>query len=555
MNKLMVEFIEIPGANLVVGQEVFISNVEEQGTETALAITNMIGDKLAYAVAAEKGLSQNNLTTGEELFNNVPEDKRSSFKGRIQSQLQHGRFAVEVDLSQFSEKQTTTQNAGRKEFELKVAGSVRDYKAKNAVIKAFRSGVKVQVVLTAGSEEDNGVELAYDGMLTDRRGNPAKAGVIRTNDVDELKALQELIEAVGEIKGVVTDAEDSSYTLSVVVDQSIVQAVEAGEPIPDIENVKERLVNEGIRSAEVIDDVVEMLKHYGVDTQTIIDVLETFKDYGEYNSLVPSKPKTQFIDENYFIFDSIAYVMEKSRRGIRFVGPKGTGKNLLEEWLGYLMQRPLFDQPITIDTDKYELLGSKTADVVIDENGNGSTKIIFDPENLIKAMEVGGFINMDEVNMASAAVLALLNPVLDRRSYIDVSGYGRVVAHDNFMMFATMNEAYAGTQELNAATQDRFATLIFDANETIMPILDSHEDTKDADKSDKNIANQLFEGMSRMIKGQDLSKDAETIRGFIAAVSIAKRIGIRRGLIQNVVNNINDEDTRQQVRDFIDTII
>lgn len=555
MSKLMVEFLELPGADLVVGEEVTIANVEEQGTQKALAIIFAGNVKMAYAVAATAGLSQNNLTCGDELFDKIPEDKRDGFTGKIHSMLSQGRFAVEVDLAQFADKKTQSADPTRKAFEFKVAGSVRSYGAKNAVIKAFRSGAKVHVVLSAGSEEDNGVALSYDGMLTDRRGNPAKAGVIRTNDVDELKELQELIEAMGEIKGLVTEAEDSSYTLSVVVDQAVVQAIQAGEPIPDIQNVKERLVQEGIRSEEIIDDVVEMLQHYGVDTQTIIDVLETFKDYGEYNNLVPSKPETQFIDENYFIFDSIAYIMEKSRRGIRFVGPKGTGKNLLEEWLGYLLQRPLFDQPITIDTDKYELLGSKTADVVIDENGNGSTKIVFDPENLIKAMEVGGFINMDEVNMASAAVLALLNPVLDRRSYIDVSGYGRVVAHENFMMFATMNEAYAGTQELNAATQDRFATLIFDANESIMPILDSHEDTKEADKSDKETANQLFEGMSRMIKGQDLSKDAETIRGFIAAVSIAKRIGIRRGLVQNVVNNINDEDTRQQVRDFIDTII
>lgn len=550
-----VEFLVLGAvSDNAVGEKVTIAHVDEPGTTTALAIVEG-SDIKAYAVASESGLKSEGTISGDELFNKVPEKHHEGFEGKIAEIPNARMMIVDIDLDMFAEKKEDSTNS-RTEFELTVSGSIRSYQAKSAVIKAFRSGVRTKVALTNGEAEDNGILLTYDGMLADRRGNPAKAGIVRPAGNEELEELKQLLEAAGKLEGQVTAAEDSSYTLLVKVDHAIVHAVATGQPIPNLDNVKARLVSEGIKSEEIIDDVVSMLQHYGVDADTIIEVLETYKAYEpEYEELIPKKPTTEFIDEGYYIFDTMAYVLEGSRKGIRLVGPKGTGKNLLEEWAGYLLQRPLFDQPVTIDTDRYELLGSKTADVHIDENGNGTTKIVFDPENLIKAMECGGIINLDEVNMASASVMALMNPVLDRRSYIDVSGYGRVVADENFMVFATMNEAYAGTQELNAATQDRFATLIFDANKSIMPILDSHEDTKDADDADKKVANQLFEGMSRMIQGQDLSKDAETIRGFIAAVSIARRIGIRRGLIQNVVNNVNDEDTRQQIRDFIVTII
>ena len=554
--KNMVEFILLGGFEFGSGEKVTIANVEEQGTETALAIVDDGGNILAYAVAANAGLSRNDLVSGDDLFTKIPEDKLDGFVGKVADTLSKGRIAVEVDLAQFQAKGNATSTPGRTTFTLKVAGSVRDASAKNAVIKAFRSGVKVVVKLKADEEVENGIAISYDGQLTDRRGNPANAGIIRPASLEEIEELQELVEAMGEVNGVVTETEDSSYTIQIAVENKIIDAVKAGEPVPDIEDAKERLIKEGIKTEEELDQLVEDFQRYGVETDAIIEVLETYKAYpADVSTLIPTRPTTIFIDENYFVNDVVAYVLEGSRKGIRLVGPKGTGKNLLEEWAAYLLQRPLYDQPITIDTDRYELLGSKTADVFIDENGNGTTKIVFDPENLIKAMEHGGIINLDEVNMASASVMALLNPVLDRRSYIDVSGYGRVVADSNFMVFATMNENYAGTQELNAATQDRFATLIFDANESIMSIFDSHEDTKDANQGDKDVANQLFEGMTRMIKNQDLSKDAETIRGFIAAVSIARRIGIRRALIQNVVNNINDEDTRDQVRGFIDTII
>ena len=77
-------------------------------------------------------------------------------------------------------------------------------------------------------------------------------------------------------------------------------------------------------------------------------------------------------------------------------------------------------------------------------------------------MRDGGILVLDELNMASADILAILNSVLDdERSLTLTQKDGEIInAHRNFFAICTMNLHYEGTKELNLALKDRFSDII-----------------------------------------------------------------------------------------------
>lgn len=82
-----------------------------------------------------------------------------------------------------------------------------------------------------------------------------------------------------------------------------------------------------------------------------------------------------------------------------------------------------------------------------------------------KFMRFGGILVLDEINMAQADILALLNSVLDdERTLTLTQKDGEVIhAHKNFFVIATINMNYEGTKPLNEALKDRFSdVLIFE---------------------------------------------------------------------------------------------
>ena len=81
---------------------------------------------------------------------------------------------------------------------------------------------------------------------------------------------------------------------------------------------------------------------------------------------------------------------------------------------------------------------------------------------VIKALKQGAWLLLDEVNLASSAVLERLNALLEPNPAITLYEYDNSVlqAKNGFMLFATMNPGhYAGRQALSDAWVDRFSCL------------------------------------------------------------------------------------------------
>ena len=135
------------------------------------------------------------------------------------------------------------------------------------------------------------------------------------------------------------------------------------------------------------------------------------------------------------------------------VGPAGTGKSTLIEYVAQLAGAPLITVSCDVELDKTELLGRY-------EIRRGDTVWVDGP--VTEAMRKGYWLVFDEVNMAKPEVLSVLHAVLDhrRRMVLKENGNELVVAHPNFRVFATMNPGYEGTAELNQAFKDRFGVVL-----------------------------------------------------------------------------------------------
>jgi MoxR-like ATPase len=82
---------------------------------------------------------------------------------------------------------------------------------------------------------------------------------------------------------------------------------------------------------------------------------------------------------------------------------------------------------------------------------------VFQPGELVRAMELGHWFLSDEFNLADPAVMSMLAPLLEGKRVLQVPGRPAVVAHASFRFFATQNPAKdAGRYRLPAALRSRF---------------------------------------------------------------------------------------------------
>jgi MoxR-like ATPase len=149
---------------------------------------------------------------------------------------------------------------------------------------------------------------------------------------------------------------------------------------------------------------------------------------------------------------AVEYAVAKAKNTL-LVGPAGTGKSTLVEYVAQSVGAPLITVSCDIELDKTELLGRP-------EIKGGDTHWVDGPVTL--AMRRGYWIVFDEANMAKPEVLSVLHAVLDhrRRLVLKENGNEVIEAHPNFRVFATMNPGYEGTGELNQAFKDRFGVVL-----------------------------------------------------------------------------------------------
>lgn len=323
----------------------------------------------------------------------------------------------------------------------------------------------------------------------------------------------------------------------------------------------------------------------------------------------PNKTEGDFA----FINDTIWYLLMNVN--IDLTGPKGTGKDVCLETVGWLIGAELIILSCNRNTTGYEVFGStgtkaleplpraldfarfqlhywmeqvKTLKALgksgaaieeavkqidsINEKicnliGNNEalmvlyqkwetttgTEIVFNPSKIVDALEDSRpyIVVFDEINAMMPAYLLEVHPLLDDHSpEIYIPGYKKVRKNPLVHFACTKNEgaAYTGTNQMNAATADRFgAKLVFPAAQSVLPVLQG-ANTGLSEAVLRQIDDHVYKVMRGFADDEGsvnhIGEADITIRGVKSAAQVMGRAAISpaRALIQGVANKLPNSE-------------
>ena len=147
-------------------------------------------------------------------------------------------------------------------------------------------------------------------------------------------------------------------------------------------------------------------------------------------------------------------------RSILLEGSPGVGKTTLITAIASTIGVPLTRINLSDQTDLMDLFGS---DVPLE--GKAAGQFGWRQAPFLRAMTIGEWVLLDEMNLASQSVLEGLNACLDHRGEIYVSELNqKFLKHRNFVLFAAQNPRHqgGGRKGLPASFVNRFRVVYFD---------------------------------------------------------------------------------------------
>lgn len=191
------------------------------------------------------------------------------------------------------------------------------------------------------------------------------------------------------------------------------------------------------------------------------------QEFRLFDSVLPkrtgSTPLVPNLDSAYQFPPEAAYLMQAiaHREHVMIVGPTGTGKSSLVMQLAANTNAPVRRCNLNGETTVSDFLGRWTV---------RGKEMAYSEGILPTAMKQGDWLLLDEIDAALPQILFVLQSVLEEAGkLVLLENEGEVITpHPDFRIIATANTIgsgdesglYAGTQILNEAFKDRFATVI-----------------------------------------------------------------------------------------------
>lgn len=196
-------------------------------------------------------------------------------------------------------------------------------------------------------------------------------------------------------------------------------------------------------------------------TDKIMNLLTIREDLSEEEQLL-----VPLLDEGYHfqnITERVCYDIIRSKP-VLLIGHTGTGKTSLIEQLAARINQP---------TIRANMNGQTSISDFVGQWGVKGQETYWIDGILAYAMRMGLWLIVDELDFAEAAILSVLNAVLERNGKLVLKERGNevVAPHRDFRIIATANAAgqmmdhramYQGTNIMNEAFLDRFKCYIID---------------------------------------------------------------------------------------------
>lgn len=304
----------------------------------------------------------------------------------------------------------------------------------------------------------------------------------------------------------------------------------------------DRVITRCVEQANTLEAKVDFMKKAGLTGNMICQVLDGYTRYPEeFEAMIPV-PECPFTEDKTtgeaILYRAIAYHLRGKH--IRLVGEKGCGKNTLIETVDWLLHRPLFRLSGNSDLDKTDILGSRTLK-------DGS--MTYELTTFLQVLEAGGDVDLDECNAIKPDVELIIHSLTDQTRAINVPGYGEVKMDPKATFWATMNEEYVGTTDMNDATVDRFVTLRLPVPPNIRGMLKA----RCPDASDSNIeyCQRVYADMQKGVQNGTLSSTCISVRGFIDALECSEYLPVHRSLLDTLAAKPQDVSERNAIMNIL----
>ncbi|MCR2820134.1 ATP-binding protein [Lederbergia panacisoli] len=252
--------------------------------------------------------------------------------------------------------------------------------------------------------------------------------------------------------------------------------------------------------------------------------------------------------DDYLLADAITAL--SLGKNVLLKGPTGSGKTKLAETLANIFRQPMQSINCSVDMDAEALLGFKT---IGQEEGKNTIEFI--PGPVIKAMNTGHLLYIDEINMAKPETLPILNSVLDYRRMVFNPFTGTVVrAKENFGVIAAINEGYIGTVPLNEALKNRFVVIEvpYVQGDILKEVLVNESILKDEAKIDKFVI--LSEDLITQVRNGQIPEEAASIRALIDTCDLAVYLPPLRAIQRGIADKLEEEREKAAVMNIAQTL-
>lgn len=408
--------------------------------------------------------------------------------------------------------------------------------------------------------------------------NKKKIGILENEEMSN--TLQEIVDSEDAYEIFLSSTDGSAImTGTLKRTRAAVEAKKMDTSVFDA--LKEKIVSEGICSAEQLDFNIKVMQDNRCPNELIMAVLKRYRK----TERPAHRPKVVYVDPDKDSKETsnLALLLLNAIMGTATIleGDKSVGKNVCAETAAMCLNETYDMKSFTRSLRADDMYGNRETDnsasdkitqdlaegFLLYQKGNeeylsqaaeyetyrakaASVMITQEVSPFVRWLREGGVFVFNEMNMAEANFFSsFTNQITDNSGFLDVPGVGHIDINKNCILIGTQNADYTGVCDQNSATMSRFGCISFDYPKSIKDQLMAAvapDTRKILDEKYYIQTDKWYQTLLDSVKGNLIENDCLNIRGCVRALdAVAKVPGLvtlKKELLIHVINTCSKDD-------------